>query len=83
MTEVAVALTLVGVVLSTIGAAWLVFGFKPTNPRYFDEGEELLVGPQRSRSVPNLLADQRRPLGFVAAGGGVQVLGGVLSLVAM
>lgn len=81
MVIAALIVTLVGVVFSTWGAAWLVFGFRPDNLRYADDGI-LVPGAQASKVVPNLLADQRRPLGLVAFGGGFQVVGGILALAA-
>jgi hypothetical protein len=75
------AVTLLGVAFSLTGSFWLLFGFKPTNSRYVNDGG-LYPGEQTSTVVPNLLADQRRPLGLVAIGGCMQVIGGVLGIAA-
>lgn len=75
------AVTVIGVAFSLAGSIWLLLGFSPNNPRYVNDGG-LYPGEQTSTVVPNLLTDQRRPLGLVAIGGGLQVIGGSLSIAA-
>lgn len=82
MTVAALVLTLIGLVVTTAGAVWLVFGFSPTNPRYVDDGQ-LYPGPQKSTVVPNLLRDQRKVSALVAFGAAIQVAGGVFAILAV
>lgn len=74
-------ITLAGAGLSLAGSAWLFLGFRPDDKRYTDEGM-LYPGPQSSRVVSNLLRDQRRPAALVVAGGSLQLIAGVVALVA-
>lgn len=81
MAIVALIVTLAGATFSVIGAFWLLFGFSPKNPRYTDDGG-LYPGMQVSKVVPNLLADQRKVAALIAFGAAVQMVGGVLAILA-
>lgn len=76
-----ICVALLGLILSLIGAAWLWFGLDPENERYIDDGM-LYPGQQTSEVLPRYIKDSRRPTLIVLIGGGVQVLGGILSLIA-
>lgn len=76
-----IVVALVGLVLSLAGAAWLWFGLDPENVRYLDDGL-LYPGRQQSAVLPRYIRDSRRPTLMVVVGGGVQVIGGILSLAA-
>lgn len=75
----ALVLALVGLVLTTAGSVWLLFGFSPTNPRYVDDGM-LYPGNQRSKVIPNLLRDQRKVSALIVLGAAIQVVGGVFAV---
>jgi hypothetical protein len=81
VSTVALLVTLAGTVLSLGGAAWLFFGIRPDNPAYEDDGM-LYPGQHRSEVLPRFIRAQQRPSVLVLIGGGVQVLGGALTLLA-
>lgn len=82
MNTAALIVTLLGLSLSLVGAAWLQWGIDPEDERFTDDGM-LYPGRQRSEVLPRYIHAQKRPTLLVVIGGGVQVLGGVLALLAM
>ena len=79
MTLAAVLLSALGATVSLVCAVWLLIGFNPSNPRYVDDGM-LYPGPQQSKVLPNLLADQRKVSAFVVIGATLQLFGAVLTI---
>lgn len=81
MSTAALIVTLCGTALSLVGAVWLFFGIRPDDPAFTDDGM-LYPGQQRSQVLPRFIRAQQRPSVLVLVGGGVQVLGGVLAILA-
>lgn len=81
MTAAALVLTLVGLVASLSGAVWLLFGIRPDDQRFLDDGP-LYPGQQQSLVLARFIRAQRKPTLLVVIGGGLQVLGGVLAITA-
>lgn len=82
MTTIALVATLAGLTLSLAGAAWIQWGINPHDPQFSDEGD-LFPGPQRSKVLPRYIKAQQRPTLLVVIGGGVQIVGGVLAVIAL
>lgn len=80
MQTAALFITLVGLVASLCGAAWLQWGIKPDDPRFKDDGM-LYPGRQASRVLPKYIKAQQSPTLLVVVGGGIQILGGVLAMI--
>jgi hypothetical protein len=75
MAVVSLVVTLLGLTLVVIGCYGL-WRIDPTESRF---RSDLLDAPP---AVPNLMKAQRRPTLLIAVGSAVQVLGGVLAVVA-
>lgn len=74
-------LGLLGAVGAFTAALWLLFGFKPSDPRFTDDGT-LYPGRQTSTVVPNLLREQGRVGALVAVSASLQVLAVLLAIAA-
>jgi hypothetical protein len=77
LTLVALAITIVGLIFTLIGTGQLLFGIRHDDPKYSS-----LAMPREMEIVPSLIYAQRRPLWLALIGGSVQVVGGVLAIVA-
>ncbi|MGU3425589.1 hypothetical protein ACLBWV_11760 [Microbacterium paraoxydans] len=81
MLLLSIIVALLGLIVCLCGALWLWFGLNPESDRYTDDGM-LYPGQQRSEVLPRYIRDSRRPTLMVVIGGGIQVVAGILSLVA-
>jgi hypothetical protein len=71
--------SVLGAVISVSAALWLIFGMKPTNPRY-----QVVRGGGYTQSVPvgitTLMIDQGKAAGVATIGGVLQLIGVVLNI---
>ena len=76
----ALVLALAGATVSLGAAVWLLRS-DPNDPKYGDDGE-LYPGRQQSLIGPLIVREQRRVAAWVTIGATLQLVGGVLALIA-
>lgn len=76
MKVTSLVLSIVGALLSTGAALWLLVGFDPMAERYLHvEGGGYGVVPTTQRGIRLLIKDQRKPAALATAGAALQLLG--------